>query len=123
MRNLRTRLSLQKQRSHGGVTEVTDPSALREYRLRRLLFSLHGRHTKRNPFFGQFRLVHCANLGRLIFMLEHVTAFGLADDRHPGMADLAQTSAQREMARRFLAGNEVMMKPALGRYEETPAMP
>src|SRR3954469_23046952 len=82
-----------------------------------------GRHTKRNPFFSQFHLVHRANFGRLIFMLEHVTAFGLADDRHPGMADLTQTTAQREMARRFLAGNEVMMKPTLRRYEETAATP
>src|SRR5690349_8875903 len=46
-------------------------------------------------------------------MFEQMTAFVFAQIRPPRMADLAQSSAQRQMARGFLAYRKMMMIPSL----------
>src|SRR5690349_4219689 len=84
---------------------------------------LKRRHAERNRLFREIRLVHRANLRRLVLVLEHVATVVLAERRLPVVADAAEPAAKREMARRLFARREVMVVPALRRHEQAAALP
>ena len=73
------------------------------------------RHAKGNRGFFEFGFVYRANLRRLVFVLEQMPAFMLAQIGPPRMTHLTQPAAKRQMARRLLAGREMMMIPTLRR--------
>src|SRR5919106_5224730 len=50
-------------------------------------------------------------------------AFVFAQVGTPGMADLAEATAERQMAGRFFARREVMMIPAFRRHEQASRFP
>ena len=80
-------------------------------------------HAERDAFFLELRFIYGANLRRLILMLKQMAAFVFAQVRTPRMADVTQTSSEREMSGRLFAGREVMMVPAFRGHEQASRLP